>query len=540
MVQVTNACYISLFDKSDEALVNDYEDILQLLSEDDSALAGIFNTLIDDFIHKNPASFNQQVENEWDDTPTSQKLVFTSPIPLNSEQLQILSAVRKNGCKYITVEGPPGTGKSHSITAIVFDAILKNQSVLVLSDKKEALDVVEDKITSTMRAVRTDDRFQNPILRLGKIGSNYSQILSTTAIGDIKNHYRAVRKGYDKVKENISKIGNTLHDDLEAEILAYHGIDLREIHELIQIELEYESNGYPFNISELVNHEEPATAAEELRQILLNIRSTLGESHTESGPRRLLMSLGIPLRSIKTLNTLLQVLQCLGQISDNVKTVRGACAPELHALSISTELRTGDVEILKEFVNDYAMLKHWLFGYALKRKQLESLDKRLLGAIPSLTISVPHEHIADIQAFIRIYEKTNEIWRDRDWFEQLDYLRTSHQFLTNAELLGSFETLLLLSDDLNYLDALHKRLPVTCEELGIDVDSLESVIENKLIKIEEAIFNRLVRYLDVRNRILRAFRSVPLYNYTGAMKELQEPRNCADDVPFGWPFDRFF
>jgi hypothetical protein len=43
---------------------------------------------------------------------------------------------------------------------------LKDKSVLVLSDKKEALDVVEEKITDTMNKVRIYDDFQNPILRL--------------------------------------------------------------------------------------------------------------------------------------------------------------------------------------------------------------------------------------------------------------------------------------------------------------------------------------------------------------------------------------
>jgi len=39
--------------------------------------------------------------------------------------------------------------------------------VLVLSDKKEALDVVEDKITNTLNKIRFDQEdFQNPILRL--------------------------------------------------------------------------------------------------------------------------------------------------------------------------------------------------------------------------------------------------------------------------------------------------------------------------------------------------------------------------------------
>lgn len=150
LARITNSCYFALFDKSDEALVNDYEMILQLLTEDNNVLVEAFNKLIDDFIHKNPQSFRLEIEDDWDSKDVPDKLIFKSPIPLNSEQLQIVAALRKDGCKYVTVEGPPGTGKSHTITAIAFNAIMDKQNVLILSDKKEALDVVEDKITEAM------------------------------------------------------------------------------------------------------------------------------------------------------------------------------------------------------------------------------------------------------------------------------------------------------------------------------------------------------------------------------------------------------
>ena len=158
--RITNSCYFALFDKSDEALVNDYEMILQLLTEDNNVLVEAFNKLIDDFIHKNPQSFRLEIEDDWDSKDVPDKLIFKSPIPLNSEQLQIVAALRKDGCKYVTVEGPPGTGKSHTITAIAFNAIMDKQNVLILSDKKEALDVVEDKITEAMNKVRVDKNFQ--------------------------------------------------------------------------------------------------------------------------------------------------------------------------------------------------------------------------------------------------------------------------------------------------------------------------------------------------------------------------------------------
>jgi len=233
LVKVSNACYINLSEKSDEALINDYE---ELLLQEDSVLGDAFNGLIDDFIHEEPIPFDSKIADEWEDNEIGDKLVFETPVPLNSEQRQILEAVRKEGCKYITVEGPPGTGKSHTITAITCDAILNDKSVLVLSDKKEALDVVEDKITQTMDQVRYDKHFQNPILRLGKTGNTYSQILSSGSIENIRIHQRALRNEYDKLVENINKSTNTLKEHIEAEALAYSGIEISEIRELVELE----------------------------------------------------------------------------------------------------------------------------------------------------------------------------------------------------------------------------------------------------------------------------------------------------------------
>ena len=110
---------------------------------------------------------------------------------------------------------------------------------MILSDKKEALDVVEDKITETLNKVR-HDKISKSILRLGKTGSTYSQILATTTIENIKTHLRAVKKDHDALESDIEKVGNTLKEDLEAEILAYGEIDLKEIHELIDLETYFE------------------------------------------------------------------------------------------------------------------------------------------------------------------------------------------------------------------------------------------------------------------------------------------------------------
>ncbi len=200
-VSINNKLTLALFDKADESSINDYEELLNILDED-NPLSNTFKKLINNFIEQEPTSIIREVISEWDKTPTEEKLVFSSPIPLNEEQRKILSAVNNKTSKFVTVQGPPGTGKSHTITAILFEAILKDKSVLMLSDKKEALDVVEDKLSEVLNKTRTGDGFQNPILRLGKEGNTYTKILAAQNIENIRTHLRASEQ---TLKENNPK-----------------------------------------------------------------------------------------------------------------------------------------------------------------------------------------------------------------------------------------------------------------------------------------------------------------------------------------------
>ncbi|MEM3845338.1 MAG: AAA domain-containing protein [Candidatus Parvarchaeota archaeon] len=554
LIRMSNNCYIALFDKSDEALVNDYEEIIKLLSSGNNVLADAFNKLIDDFIHtKEPQQFYETIENEWANTETSDKLVFSSPIPLNSEQLKILSALKKDGCKYIIVEGPPGTGKSHTITAIVFESILKNQSVLVLSDKKEALDVVENKLTETMNKVRHDKNFQNPILRIGKTGSTYSQILATGTIENIKNNFREVKKNYDIIESEIEKLIDTLKEDLEAEILAYEEIDLKEIHEFFDLESYYQDKGFPVDIEEVLNQQESVVEFKKFREIFLSLKDTLvidsGDKKNESHFFKLL---NFRLDEFTDITSFLGYLKLLDFLSRTISKLKEAYGTGLFSILRFKKFGDNDLEVLKRFIesydneqnlldstfktiskiidelkeaygqdlslvsffetfsdddndklkkiiNDYKKERNQLFGFLLKKQKLMELNERFTEEFNVRLSFKPHRHLKELEKILEIFSSANKLKIKQKGICNLDfdYLNLIHGTIINA---GEKNWLF------NYLFQKSKIKEINKEfennfELSLSFDPYENLAELKNIFNMFSFANELKNKLDTKYKI---------------------------------------
>ena len=66
------------------------------------------------------------------------------PLSLSEPQKQAVADAWVADISY--VQGPPGTGKSHTISAILLSAVLLGKRVLLVSNKKAALDVVREKV----------------------------------------------------------------------------------------------------------------------------------------------------------------------------------------------------------------------------------------------------------------------------------------------------------------------------------------------------------------------------------------------------------
>lgn len=230
-VTLVNSLNFALFDKSDESMLTDYEELLQKLEKQSEGLLSFINEFVNSFLTENPNTIIDEILDEWDDTGIPDRLVFDTPIPLAEEQRKILSALNHKTGKFVTVEGPPGTGKSHTISAIAFEAILKGQSVLVLSDKKEALDVVENKLNETLSKVRPSDDFVNPILRLGRVGTNFKKILSKKSIDSLRTQHREIKNSQSERKDRYNIVVNNLKNSINEKSDQVEKIDTKKIFE---------------------------------------------------------------------------------------------------------------------------------------------------------------------------------------------------------------------------------------------------------------------------------------------------------------------
>lgn len=515
-IDISNAFSFALFDKSDEALVNDYEEILAELALDGGELSGAFNQLLADFLQKNPVPVGLEVEQEWDDTETAERLVAQSPIPLNSEQLQILNAVKKPNSKYLIVEGPPGTGKSHTITAIIFDAILKSKSVLVLSDKKEALDVVEKNITETMNKVRFDQNFQNPILRLGKTGNTYSQILSKSSINDIKTHYRAVKKDIEFLDESILQSSTSLKQDIELESLAYGDVDLREVYELNTLEDKFAKTKFVFDLDEVQLNPQGGYDIDSIRNGMSAWQELVENKHLQ----RICDALNTKMGDITDLPIIVSALTTAKEIQDKI----AAKTPQsISGFSNFKTFQARETSLLLDFLARYVQCKKPLVGYSFSKGKLASIDAEFFssftyeGAAPSTVLSAIRDSYNSYSTIKKMGDTANT-----EALTNFDFVSLVHSLVTIkplGEWLDNNHEALQAAGE---LPELLKAYSDTSKKLKLDVKNSDSLISNKLIALDQETFESQVRYVILRQKLNAEFSRIPDVDYAARKRNIEQ------------------
>ncbi len=78
---------------------------------------------------------------------------------LNYSQEKVIDLINKE--QKLVIWGPPGTGKSQTITSLIASSVLKGENVLVVSEKKVALDVIYSRLKNTSKYAMFIDDSEN-------------------------------------------------------------------------------------------------------------------------------------------------------------------------------------------------------------------------------------------------------------------------------------------------------------------------------------------------------------------------------------------
>lgn len=132
---------------------------------------------------------------------------------LDYAQSSVVKKVDENG--NMVIYGPPGTGKSQTIVNIISDAICKRKRVLVVSQKKAALDVVYNRLgTLGEKAMYINDECKEKRTFYDRCLAAHQKdmIESLVDIEPLQNEYNTLQEKILREEENLETIYRTLND----------------------------------------------------------------------------------------------------------------------------------------------------------------------------------------------------------------------------------------------------------------------------------------------------------------------------------------
>ena len=480
-ITVTNELTFSLFDKSDESIVNDYEALMVGL-EDGNPLLDSFREIIESFLTENPISIDEHIDKEWDDTATPDRLVFQSPLPLAEEQRKVLSAIRNSESKFIIVEGPPGTGKSHTITAIVFELILRGQNILVLSDKKEALDVVEGKINDVITKVRgSEAEFVNPILRLGKTDSNFSKITTKASIDKLKTSARTFKANEVNFKKQFDHLEMGLKSRVKETINSAAKITFEEINDFHDAERELLDNFEEFQNIEESDDEQVLTIAAAHRLFIAN--------------RTKYSMIG---KDVSSVSEYLRLLPVLRELPNSLFKLASAYP----------DLNLDSSHIIKKYVSSVIAVRKPIIGYLFSARVLTELSHRI-EKITGIFDPKPQKNLVELRALSQLRETLSTAIdsfggsTDQDIPIVFDFLKTGVPLdECDAKILQGFS-------EAQWSSSIQSLLPVTVKGvLGSD---------NRTVKLLKAFDNLMQRKALLKKK----FDQIPDFDYLQEKTQLE-------------------
>jgi very-short-patch-repair endonuclease len=137
-LRIERLAVLGNFPQGSSALLKDYDELMK------TDQLGLVEELLQQGLEQRdePDEYDADEEQTPSKSPTEAEQFYL--LPTDSSQETILKEARYR--KGLVIEGPPGTGKSQVIVNLITDALAQNKKVLVVCQKRAALDVVYQRL----------------------------------------------------------------------------------------------------------------------------------------------------------------------------------------------------------------------------------------------------------------------------------------------------------------------------------------------------------------------------------------------------------
>ncbi|MBN2662090.1 MAG: AAA family ATPase [Bacteroidales bacterium] len=147
--------------------------------------------------------------------PTDNQSTGYVPAILNSDQENIINTSEK--FPFSVIIGPPGTGKSYSISALAIEKMSKGKSVLITASTDKAVDVIAEKIENQLN-------LKNILVRAGR--KNYrkeildyvNSLLQTKVAVDEKNNSKQILKQLKHTERKLLSVQKIFQVRIDEEL----------------------------------------------------------------------------------------------------------------------------------------------------------------------------------------------------------------------------------------------------------------------------------------------------------------------------------
>ena len=210
-----------------------------------------------------------------ENTEPAEDLEILSPVMLDPSQENVLYQTRQHD--KIVIQGPPGTGKSQSLTAAIIQALLHGQKVLVVCEKKTAMEVLYNNLRKhelESLAVLVEDVYTDRKAVVEKVRAVLDNAENLVPVRFRQHEFEQIRAQFLSARESVNyrlNFSNQLifGDDNWTELLQRSLVmnsDISIAEKSAQLQKWLRSSDYQFSYEEYLSLKEIVQQAEKYYQ----------------------------------------------------------------------------------------------------------------------------------------------------------------------------------------------------------------------------------------------------------------------------------